>query len=173
MAGHGSKDLFSYVSPPKEPQVYAHVALRAALHAFNEGRAGGSRIGCRITPQQHAQVRDRSGARDKCDPSEGAYAREGLPTLWRANLQTLRLAGLDQGATFFFFFFWKVVICYRCRSVSHSQAGSWSTVYGVGMYAVRCYNASTRISEPGLCRAWMLQTRLRPATSRWKSVEWH
>ena len=32
-----------------------------------------------------------------------------------------------------------MVICYRCRSVSHSQAGSWSTVYGVGMYAVRCY----------------------------------
>ena len=23
--------------------------------------------------------------------------------------------------------------------MSHSQAGSWSTVYGVGMYAVRCY----------------------------------
>ena len=165
MAGHGSKDLFSYVSPPKEPQVYAHVALRAALHAFNEGRVGGSRIGCRITPQQHAQVRDRSGARDKCDPSEGAYAREGLPTLWRANLQTLRLAGLDQGATFFFFFFfWKVVICYRCRSVSHSQAGSWSTVYGVGMYAVRCYTRlpaflSQGSAEHGCCRHVCVQRR--------------
>ena len=37
------------------------------------------------------------------------------------------------------YIFFEVVICYRCGSVSHSQAGSWSTVYGIGMYAVRCY----------------------------------
>ena len=42
-------------------------------------------------------------------------------------------------SSLFLFFFCEVVICYRCRSVSHSQAGSWSTVYSVGMYAVRCY----------------------------------
>ena len=48
-------------------------------------------------------------------------------------------AGAPLGDAIPVVFFWKVVICYRCRSVSHSQAGSWSTVYGVGMYAVRCY----------------------------------